>query len=538
MIEQATALGRPMREVSAASRRASGTVRKISGLWNAKRWTAGSGEAGRDGEAFLLKRRSDMLDDEGDDGRWVHFARDVEDNEDEDQRLNEMMVGGGRGEMGVWDGYGSKGRVVSEGSYLGGALGGFSGLPRSSEEEKEGRHEEDWEAGSIVDYDLTPYPTYHTPQRPPTELPGSSFSPPPSLSRAFSTDSRDSTYDPSAIIGLDDPLHRRSSASSWWGRLNQLMPTTSTNPINPIIRDPAPLPTTLYDIPESPALNDSQFFVDPFSEWNRPSAPISTSALNKEFGRLYDLPPTSPGGASSLSSSNGIALSHGRSISSMRTATSDLLEERTREMDIVQRGSLEVSLGECIDAGEGERREYSGSSTWERGETYLSSSSRPLRRDEDDNPFADPPTTHFSTLAVRNAITPSTSFDTISSGDQSQSLGGHSGISTIPTSHHSHSPHPPPLPSIPTTSTTKKSAVQAMIEKIESRTPPLPSPPLPSHPSSRGIASNYAEVGLGSPGSSPAREKFEGTKLGGPDGVRAHKFARKPTLYVANPDDQ
>ena len=464
-----------------------------------------------------------------------------------------MMVRGGRSGLGVWDGYGDrmdKGRNVSEGSYLGGALGGFSGMEGEDHEEKDWRMDrlEDWEgdAGSIVDYDLTPPPVERTPQRPPTELPGSSFSPPPSLSRAFSVTSTDSTFESSAIIGLDDPLRRRSSASSWWGRLNQLMPTNSTTPTSSIIRDTAPLPTTLYDIPESPSLHSLAIAVDPSAEPNRTTAPISTSGLNKEFGRM-DPSPVSPGTTSSVSSSSGLALSHGRSFSSMRTArtaTSDFLEERIREMDIVQRGSREVSLGSCIELEDGERREYSGSSTWERGETYLSSSSRPLRREEDDsNPFADPPprsptTTHFSTLAVRNAVTPSTSFDTISSGDQSGSQGGHSGISTNPTSNHSHSLHP--LPNLPTT--TKKSAVQALIEKIESRAPlplPLPSPPLPtpsvSLPSFRGVVvSNAAELGLGSPSSSPVRERFDGKVVGG-DGVRAHKLAKKPTLYVANP---
>lgn len=415
-----------------------GIKRAFSGMW-----------AGREGG-----KRFDMLRDE--EGKeWETF---------------EVELGlKGRAGMGVWDGFG-EGTTESRTSFLGGALGGFVGIGSKEEEggdfagragagdpmlasiqewdeREEGgtseSHEEErtTESGGArsVGTQLSTSTGPTTPSSESHRLQSTSsrpFSPPSSLYGSSFSHQLALVPRPSQSSSSLSHAEKLSRSSTWWSRLAKPLPAeTPTATANERIRDPTPAPA-LAAIVESP---------DPFADASSPT----TYGVPDEQGRFDKAT---------------MGLRHERSISSNRsagTATSSVLEERMRGMDVVER----------IRGGSGSTASATLTMGSEEGHQF-GRMPREATTDEQD-PFRDPQTTPKlgSTRRVQ--------------GPRAM----------------------------------EESGVQAMIRKIEKR--------------NSGREGSGEEVG---------EEVIVGRKStldGGKSKVRVgHGLARKPVLYVANPDQE
>lgn len=339
--------------------------------------------------------------------------------EGEDVEAGSVKGRGGRGvwdgyDFGAAGGMGAAGKVVSDTvqsgrSFLTGALGGFVPIASQDQHEEEDRRlaaiapqaaltpineefaddEHDGQlssndhttetagtrssgthvthstvptsgAGSNGNLSLLASAPHTTPTRPfspastTTSLYGSGFHSPsprgaPLLAGAAGGMSRSSSTNSDL-----DFLNRSKSSSSarWWGRLAGRGAAAADEPTSTAserIRDPAPPPTRMEVIEEklggSPLASSNAeghpllALADPFADPTPPSTCHAHADLTQpdEQGRL---------------SSRALQLAHNRSVSSnassQRTATSSVLEERMRGMDVVQR--MRTGSGSTVSA--------------------------------------------------------------------------------------------------------------------------------------------------------------------------------------------
>ncbi|GAA5866628.1 hypothetical protein JCM1840_002409 [Sporobolomyces johnsonii] len=318
------------------------------------------------------KRRFDMLQDEGNDVWDAEMGKEGWTRFEDDEALEEGRSPSlrGRGGMAIWEGFGGMaagaGRLgdslKSSRSYLGGALGGFIGLAGDDRTEEADTRRDHHHAyadlprpdHTYADPALTPIAEWeeddvrsdtddmHTLEsaqtrssgthRTASTLPTSREDSPTKASRIvrpFSPSS--SLYGSTFAAQQAFPITRSSSAgsgflhrhnSSWWSRLNLAKPLAGDIPTPTAleaIRDPAPAPSLA-------AIVESDPFVDSLSDATHRRARSITRP--DEHGRLDD---------KALHHSKR---EHDRSLSSNVsgvTATSSVLEERMRDMDVVQR---------------------------------------------------------------------------------------------------------------------------------------------------------------------------------------------------------
>ncbi|KPV73952.1 uncharacterized protein RHOBADRAFT_54536 [Rhodotorula graminis WP1] len=564
------------------------------------------------------KRRFDILkdeeNDEARDGRKEGWARFDDDGEGEGEDEAGSALGGGRGGMGIWEGFGGvsggidrlSDSLKSSSSYLGGALGGFVGATATS---RSGSRRRRSGGGLVGDDDEDRFADSEPVQRTPHDhayaavgLVGAPAGADPALapiaeweeddgdddearygrdeSRTLDTHSSGThatgstvpssgaessptkaaavrivrPFSPASslygsafeghqpLYGVDPALTRTASDrslasatnrlvhrsnSSWWSRLNLPKPSAadvSTPTAAVAIRDPAPAPSVVglatasnpfLDPPPPPASAESA------------DAPTSSSSHFAAPTRQPSYPVTRPDEMGRFGAGGTGHLVRGEHDSSMSsnatdvTATSSVLEERLRHMDVVERirtGSAGDSSVEVTPTLGGDGSSFG----------QLPSSSSAL-----DNPFADAPT------RPQLAYTPAQD-SVIWAGSLAGALsevGGSARPSTPP-------PRVPSVPGIlPPTPTyappdsprkrlvgpraqpmspggsrpapfgtpTRSSSVKDLVASIEQRRAPPPAPPvLAPAPSSGAVARKRAKV--------------------------EHGLVKKPLLYVANPD--
>ncbi|GAA5905040.1 hypothetical protein JCM8208_007667 [Rhodotorula glutinis] len=592
--------------VPAAAASAGGVLGALAGLLSPRdKFASSAAAAGR-------KRRFDILKDEEndeawDDGRkegWTRF-----DDEGEDDGRDEAL--GGRGGMGIWEGFGGvsggidrlSDSLKSSSSYLGGALGGFIGATATATSRSGSRRrrsggglggddDEDRFADSepvqrtphdhayavvgpvgAVDPALAPIAEWeeedddearYGPDESRTldthssgthatgsTVPSSGAESSPSkaaavrIVRPFSPAS--SLYGSAfeghqPLYGVDPALTRTASDrslasatnrlvhrsnSSWWSRLNLPKPAAadvSTPTAAVAIRDPAPAPSVVglasadpfLDPPPPPASAES---ADAPTSSSSHFAAAPTRQPSYRVTRPDEMGRFGAGGTGHL-----VRGEHDSSVSSNATdvtATSSVLEERLRHMDVVERirtGSAGDSSVEVTPTLGGDGSSFG----------QLPSSSL-------DNPFADAP------VRPQLAYTPAQD-SVVWAGSLAGALsevGGGARPSTPPPRVPSATGILPPTPTYappdsprkrlvgPRAQTmspggsrpalfgtpTRSGSVKDLVASIEQRrAPPPPQPVLAPAPSSSSSA-----VGR-------KRAKVE------------HGFAKKPLLYVANPD--
>lgn len=407
----------PVYHVSSSATAGAGVFGALMGLLSPReRFASGAGAAGRE-------RRFDILKDEENDDAWDASAAGKEgwtrfDDEGEGERDGDAASTplGGRGGMGIWEGFGGvtggidrlSDSLKSSSSYLGGALGGFIGATTSSSRRRRsvgGADDDDEDrfadsgvvahapqthayaavvhpgAPTFADPALTPIAeweeedddgrsepdesrtldthssgTHATGSTLPTSCEGVSptkaaavrivrpFSPASSLyGSAF--DSHQPLYaaDPAltrtasghSLASASNRLVQRSN-SSWWSRLNLPKPShgdVSTPTAAAAIRDPAPAPSVVDIAASDP-------FVDPPASLSAESAPPTAAAAIAPI-RTPSYRVTRPDELGRFGESRHLVRGeHDASISSNATdvtATSSVLEERLRNMDVVER---------------------------------------------------------------------------------------------------------------------------------------------------------------------------------------------------------
>ncbi|GAA5966944.1 hypothetical protein JCM21900_004291 [Sporobolomyces salmonicolor] len=486
------------------------------------------------------KRRFDMLQDEGSDVWDAEMGKEGWTRFEDDEALEEEGSPSlrGRGGMAIWEGFGGMaagaGRLgdslKSSRSYLGGALGGFIGLAGDDQRVEGGRDHHhayadlpqpdrtyadpaltpiaEWEeddAGSETDdmHTLESALTHSSgTHQTASTLPTSREDAPTKSSRIvrpFSPSS--SLYGSTFAAQQPFPVTRSSSASSvflhrhnssWWSRLNLAKPLASAIPTPTAleaIRDPTPAPSLAAIVEGDP------FVVSPS---DAPDFRARSITRPDEHGRLDD---------KALHLARG---EHDRSLSSNVsevTATSSVLEERMRNMDVVQR----------LRTGSG------GASSTEVTPTMGGTDSGTFGRLPDaSDPFADSNTPNQGSV--------------VWAGSQ---------IATPALSHRASTPPPPvpPLPSIlPPTPSRIAPESPRRTRLIGPR--PQPSSPLPSSPFAIPRSSSVKDLvahierrssstslPLSSPNLTPPspvkrRQKIE------------HGLAKRQQLYVANPDNE
>ncbi|GAA6031350.1 hypothetical protein JCM8097_005613 [Rhodosporidiobolus ruineniae] len=386
------------------------------------------------------------------------------------------------------------------------------------------------------------------PFSPAPSLPGSSFNPQPATFAALGQSLSRTSSAASSSIAHHQQQHQRTASflprsnSSWWSRLNKSSAADVPTPTAfEAIRDPAPAPNlSLAAIAER----------DPFADASSLSRQLSSSS---DLGRRPSTHVSRPrSGTVELDEhgrfADGVRLTHGehdRSVSSNTsdvTATSSVLEERLRNMDVVQRvrtgsertggdSSCEVTptLGVSEDGGFGRL---------------------PSHSEDVEDPFADAPEP-----AGRSTSRTPAAESVVWAGSQV-------GLASPRTR------TPPPVPPLPVIQPpTPTYAPPTSPRKLLGPRPlPPPSPPSASSSSSpfsapsRSIAlparsnsvkdlvariersgstsSNLAGRGGGDENrsmslSAPSTPR---KKHGHGKGKVEHGFARKPVLYVANPD--
>ncbi|GAA6005234.1 hypothetical protein JCM11491_002630 [Sporobolomyces phaffii] len=294
---------------------------------------------------------------------------------------------------------------------------------------------------------------------------------------------------------------RRDNSSSWWSRLKQHQPSElPSSTAFEAIRDPAPAPSL-----------DAQAraIVDPFSDHAQVPGSVERSNSLNEHGMM---------------ASRSVRGIHDRSISSNVsevTATSSILEERMRGMDVVQR----IRTGEGSD-GSGSIGTGGGNSNQTTPELSQ-------------NPFSDP-------APPLGSQTPGS---VIFAGSQA-AFSPRAGATT-----------PPPVPAIPpfpllpvilppTPTRSAQSPPQSPRKARLMGPRPQPSQALPSIARSGSVKDLVREIerrnslplstspGVCSPFASPtkaSRSKTTRVATGAPTSKVEHGLVKKPILYVANP---
>lgn len=493
-------------------------------------------------ESPSRRRRLDMLDEEADDAwsprkeGWARFDDD-EDDQGQDLAVPSMK---GRGGLAVWDGFGGISRLAgtmrSSRSFLGDALGGFAGAPSavrgvtgsSSQEPYDEKQDQldvpygssrapadgarrsltstaEWdqydtrsempsstEDGHIyftISHTDPSTSSHQTRSTGPTSL---EVSPTKAarIARPFSPASNASLYGssfagplrsdghgshinriPSQTSEMSGRLLTRSN-TSWWSRLNlqksqhgTALPTPSAAAA---IRDPAPAPT-MDVISESDPFLDPPALVDGSSQGHG-SGQIGHADEQGRIDRLVV-------GVHDRSTSSNV---------SEATATSSVLEERCRNMDVVQR----------VQSGS-----MGGASSTESTPTMSSGSFAPAPAVGDD-PFSDRPQgmTAISTLPILAKPAPARRLTRIQESDRftrdAETPLSPSSIAQDSPRKRLAGPRPePPSPSMP-----RSSSVKDIVAHLEKRVAPAA-----TKPASRGKV--------------------------------VHGLVKKPLLYVANPDD-
>lgn len=443
------------------------------GMWG-KMWR-GKGEEGRTRFDMLKDEESEKFDSVGSRKGWDTFE-----GEDEEGGEGEGEVLSGRAGLGVWDGFGGSSSLQPSNSFLGTALGGFAGI--SKREGGLGRsrttdtvldsigeeHQDDGTYDSTESRSTTTHRSNSTAPTTASHRPvarnvsaGSSLyglsNFPPSVGHIPTLAPR------SSLSHSEDPEHLRRT-STWWSRLGGAggsvggsgsKPSTmdmSTSTSTERIRDPTPAPSM-----------DAIAHRDPF--------------LDVIYGRADE---------QGRFDAKTMGLKHGKSLSSVRstgTATSSVLEERMKGMDVVQRirdGSAST-ISRASSMGHGDD-----------GGSQVSSVYQYVPPSTSDDPFEDPPTTPTQ--------------------DSNRRLVGPRPLES------------PLHPLIPTKAalapSTPPTGVRALISQIETDLARS------SSPLSASLLSPSASIAT-SHGSSPKKPK--GVRVG-------HGLAKKPVLYVANPD--
>ncbi|GAA6018824.1 hypothetical protein JCM8202_002248 [Rhodotorula sphaerocarpa] len=500
------------------------------------------------GEAPRGTRRFDMLDEEADEnwsaGGWTRF----DDMDEGALALGDIVPSlRGRGSPAVWDGFGGAGALGrqhgtarSSRSFLGGALGGFVGAHSDTHEGSEavdpprrsatssryapvspidppteesaavpslghGSEETDdpfaerfavesGETHSTLSHATPSAGTHGTGSTRPTSLEvtprkaaaiGRSFSPASGAASlygsSFAGPQRDATE---AVLGRAQsgasqasgrPLAR--SNSSWWSRLNlqksQHGVDVPTPTAGAAIRDPAPAPSMAVIAEADPFLDDESQ-----SEETAPSDERLTAP--DEHGRLG-------GGSGHL-----VHGQHDRSVASSisdATATSSVLEERLRNMDVVQR-IHSGSIG-------GDSTSIETTPTLGHGPPHV----LPLPGSSVD-PFADPEVLLPMTNPRGGPRRPSPAFGTRPEGLEMSA------------------PDPTGSP-------------RRRIAGPRPEPAATPAPPLPRSNSVKDMVANFEK--RSAPADHGAKEGARGPKAAPREKV-VHGLAKKPRLYVANPD--
>ncbi|GAA5821730.1 hypothetical protein JCM11251_000993 [Rhodosporidiobolus azoricus] len=375
------------------------------------------------------------------------------------------------------------------------------------------------------------------PFSPAHSLYGSNFAPQPastSFNAAGNVLSRSSSATSSLIPtsghGHGGEGRSRGHTSSWWSRLNLQSRSSGGEIPTPTafeaIRDPAPAPSfSMAAIAES----------DPFAD-----APSLSSHAHSRMDSSSAAPVTRhPSSATRVTTgpgehgqfADGIRLTHGehdRSVSSNTsevTATSSVMEERLRGMDVVER----------VRTGSG------GDSSCEVTPTMSGNEQGTFGRlpSLDENPFADP-----SSSAAPPPVTSKPTTYTPAAGSvvwAGSAVGAYSDVGSI----RPFTPPPvPTLPSVipPTPTYGALSPPSSPRKKLLGPRPLSPStattafsPPPALLARSGSVKDLVAKIeGGGGAGlqlpAAPQKTKVKGIKV-------EHGLARKPVLYVANPDD-
>ena len=376
-----------------------------------------------------------------------------------------------------------------EGTMESGVAGGSSGGTRSTETHQTrttlstSDHSNSNEAASIRQA------TRHQIVRPfspgsTSSLYGSGFATPTAFTLPQQGITRSTSSSSSLFLSPGQGAMRRDN-SSWWSRLKHHQQASTEIPTATAfeaIRDPAPVPT--FDSNPKPR--------DPFSD--------PTSSSSDEHGQM---------------SERAVRGVHDRSISSNVsevTATSSILEERMRGMDVVQR------MRSVPDGGsEGSNSSIGGGSTQ-------------VTPTLPQNPFADPGPTPGSVIFAGSqfafsprSTSPPPSLPTRSTSNDFPLLPV---IPTIlpPTPTHATPPSSPrksrlmgprPQPSSPLPSIARSGSVKDLVADIERRASLPHSPSLPT---------------------SPMKHSSRRSKTTHEGGRKVeHGLVKKPKLYVANP---
>ncbi|KAK4046755.1 hypothetical protein OIV83_005860 [Microbotryomycetes sp. JL201] len=487
---------------------------------------------------------------------WTTFGQSSDNLET--VSLNQDTIRG-RGGRGVWEGYefgsgsnNADGSVVtdtvkSSNSFLGSALGGFAAmatsadgedvedparaLSRIDEEESDdgdrygspsvaGRNDSmtalTREASASTHSTMTGVPV--RPFSPVKSLYGSTFNSPALM--PFMMNRKTSR---SSSAGSNDLTGPRNS--SWWGRLSRKSTVeVSTTTANEAIRDPTPAPSLDVVAGLSRSATDAS---DPFSDASATrrrevtgpddQGQFDPEALRKTGRRAQD---------ASVSSR----------ASSDVTATSSVLEERMRTMDVVQRVRSGSGSMTSVDLTPTLGRNDDGFSrlpeTDKDVEMVSCDDVGQVRivltpNDELEDPFSDRVSLTRSVSRKRPA--PSSDAPSSPSTPSRRLLGPRS--------------LPPPSPVTPAAKrrappmTAGTAGVRAMVQQIERRA--SGSSPASESTPPRPLPSSKSMTFVNEP-RSPTKAMTTSRSLVDVDEERrpkvAHKLARKPVLYVANPD--
>lgn len=533
----------------------------IVGLWK----QAGGTPRAREGRFALLEdeesERWNSANGRGASSDWTaFFDEDAHDEKQASAGLGYSMAG--RGGRGVWDSFdfgasGKAGKVVSDTvktstSFLGSALGGFAAVPQrdaldddeidssnkgmqpkrtpttsgrpvlSAIEEDTGSSnghsgESGWDHSTQTHLmsstgEATVMGGASNADQPhvkPSSMPHRSFS--PGVTSLYG-----STFNLNASGGLRRDIVSRSSSngshnlqrsnSNWWSLLSR-KPTYASQPTstaNERIRDPAPAP--VIDTAQSGHRAASEADRDPFTD---------------EHGQLNET----------------VAHQHYRSLSSTAssaagTATSSVMEERMRHMDVVQRVH-ESSDGTTSSADATPTMSSAPDGVFD-----------PLPHSNDHFEVKHATRQHVGTTAQGQVVFVG---DLISSPVAESRRNPFEDPPPISPSKRVRGPRPAPvtvpaitIPSPTKTRPTSASAatVRAMVEKIERspiKTSSSSASPLPNS-WSMGSLSNAIKPGHGRRATMGSSASMEEVAEPARRSRVAHGLAKKPLLFVANPD--
>ncbi|GAA5901035.1 hypothetical protein JCM6882_006007 [Rhodosporidiobolus microsporus] len=368
------------------------------------------------------------------------------------------------------------------------------------------------------------------PFSPAHSLYGSSFNPQPATFYATGnplsrTSSATSSLAPGAVGGGGGGGRGNSS---WWSRLNRPSKSSSGEVPTPTafeaIRDPAPAPSlSMAAIAESDPFADAPSL----SSHGHRAAPVSRGSSTRitrpdEHGRFGE----------------GVRLTHGehdRSVSSNTsevTATSSVLEERLRGMDVVER----VRTGSGGDS--------SCEVTPTMGANEEGTFGRLPTSSDADDPFADAP---LPPVPSKPATYTPAAGSVVWAGS---SAGG--AFSDVGSFRASTPPPVPPLPSVipptPSYAPPPPSSPRKRLHGPRPQPPPSPSSASAFSPPSALLARSSSVKDLVAQIERKASGTFDaGAALQLPAPPQAtkrkgrkveHGLARKPVLYVANPDEE